>query len=104
MVKKEKGIKDSSINTDELKENLVQPSKWTRILLVIVFCVVYYWAALLLCLFAVLQFLFHLFTNEPNKNLTKVGVGFRNYMVQIINYVTYQTAEKPFPFSSFPKK
>ena len=104
MVKKEKGINDSSIDTDELKENVVQQSKWIRILIVIVFCVVYYWAALLLCLFAVLQFLFHLVTNEPNKNLSKVGMGFRRYMVQIINYVTYQTEEKPFPFSNFPKK
>ena len=103
MIKKVQEMKES-IDTEELKENVVQSSKWIRILFVIVFYFVYSWAALLLGLFAVLQFLFHLFTNEPNKNLTKVGVGFRNYMVQIINYVTYQTAEKPFPFSSFPKK
>ena len=103
MIKKVQEMKES-IDTEELKENVVQSSKWIRILFVIVFFFVYSWAALLLGLFAVLQFLFHLFTNEPNKNLTKVGVGFRNYMVQIINYVTYQTAEKPFPFSSFPKK
>jgi hypothetical protein len=103
MVKKVQEMKES-MDTEELKENVVQSSKWIRILFVIAFYFVYYLAALLLGLFAVLQFLFHLFTNEPNKNLTKVGVGFRNYMVQIINYVTYQTTEKPFPFSSFPKK
>jgi hypothetical protein len=103
MVNKNQEV-DETIDTDELKENLVQQSKWLRILLVIVFSFVYAWSELLLWLLAVLQFLFHLFTNEPNKNLTKVGVGFRNYMVQIINYVTYQTAEKPFPFSTFPKK
>ncbi|MDG2060386.1 MAG: DUF4389 domain-containing protein [SAR86 cluster bacterium] len=95
---------NESIDTEELKENVVQGGKWIRILLVVLFCIVYTWAELLLWLLAVLQFLFHLFTNEPNKNLTKVGVGFRSYMVQIINYVTYQTSEKPFPFSTFPKK
>ena len=103
MVKKVQEMKES-IDTEELKENVVRSSKWIRVLLVIVYCFVFSWAAFFLGLCAGLQFLFHLFTNEPNKNLTKVGVGFRNYMVQIINYVTYQTAEKPFTFSSFPKK
>ena len=103
MVKKVQEMKES-IDTEELKENVVRSSKWIRVLLVIVFCFVFSWVAFFLGLCAGLQFLFHLFTNEPNKNLTKVGVGFRNYMVQIINYVTYQTTEKPFPFSSFPKK
>ena len=45
MVKKVQEIKES-IDTEELKENVVQSSKWIRILLVIVFCVVYYYVCL----------------------------------------------------------
>ena len=44
MVKKVQEMKES-IDTEELKENVVKSSKWIRVLLVIVFCFVFSWAA-----------------------------------------------------------
>ena len=49
-----------------------------------------------------MQFLFVLITDKRSENISKVSLGFRNYMVQILDYLTYHTGEKPFPFSEFP--
>ena len=93
---------EEHINTGEIKENVFKQGKWLRLLYVLLFLFIYTWAYLVLWLVAILQFLFNLFTTSPNLNLSKLGAGFRVYMVQIINFVTYQEQEKPFPFSDFP--
>lgn len=98
-----KAKEDVSINTEELKENLAKLSKWLRLLWIVAFSFVYYVAIGILLLIIVTQFLFSLFTNSPNENIFKVSNGFRNYMVQILDFITYQSDEKPFPFSEFPK-
>ena len=98
----EEHIKEEHINTEEIKENVFKQGKWLRLLYVLLFLFIYTWAYLVLWLVAILQFLFNLLTNSPNLNLSKLGAGFRVYMVQIINFVTYQEQEKPFPFSDFP--
>ena len=51
---------------------------------------------------AKLQFLFVLITDKRSENISQVSLGFRNYMVQILDYLTYHSGEKPFPFSDFP--
>ena len=94
---------DISINTEELKENLAKQSKWLRLLWMVAFSFIYYVAIGILWLIVVTQFLFSLFTNNPNENILKLSNGFRNYMVQILDFITYQSDEKPFPFSDFPK-
>ena len=98
-----KAEEDVSINTEELKENLAKQSKWLRLLWMVAFSFVYYVAIGILWLIVVTQFLFSLFTNSPNENILKLSNGFRNYMVQILDFITYQSDEKPFPFSDFPK-
>jgi hypothetical protein len=69
----------------------------------VAFSFVYYVAIGILWLIVVTQFLFSLFTNSPNENILKLSNGFRNYMVQILDFITYQSDDKPFPFSDFPK-
>ena len=100
---KNKAKEDVSINTEELKENLAKQSKWLRLLWMVAFSFIYYVAIGILWLIVVTQFLFSLFTNNPNENILKLSNGFRNYMVQILDFITYQSDEKPFPFSDFPK-
>ena len=100
---KNKVEEDISINTEELKENLAKQSKWLRLLWMVAFSFIYYVAIGILWLIVVTQFLFSLFTNNPNENILKLSNGFRNYMVQILDLITYQSDEKPFPFSDFPK-
>ena len=78
-------------------------TKHVLMLWMVAFSFIYYVAIGILWLIVVTQFLFSLFTNNPNENILKLSNGFRNYMVQILDFITYQSDEKPFPFSDFPK-
>jgi len=95
--------KEETINTEDLKENLSKQSNWLRLLWTVGFSFIYYIAIPVLWLIVATQFLFVLFTNHPNQNILKLSQGFKNYMVQILDYITYQVDEKPFPFNEFPK-
>ena len=99
-----KKFEEEKINTEELKVNVFKQGKWLRILWIALFLFIYTYASLVLYVIAVLQFLFNLFTDNPNKSLSELAALFRDWMVQIINFVTYQETDKPYPFSEFPKK
>ena len=99
-----KKFEEDKIDTEELRENVFNQGKWLRLLWVALFLFIYSWAAIVLYIIAVLQFLFNLFTDNPNSSLSELATVFRKWMVQIINFVTYQEKNKPYPFSEFPKK
>lgn len=46
----------------------------------------------------VIQFFTVLFTGDPNEGLKKFGAQLATYSMQIINYLTFNTDERPFPF------
>jgi len=91
------------IDSEEWKDNFLKQGKWLRLLFMVAFSFVYYAAMTVLWVIVFLQFLFVLFTDKRSENISKVSIGFRNYMVQILDYLNYQTGDKPFPFSDFPK-
>ena len=93
---------DGSIDTESLKENFVQQGKWLRLLWMMGFSFIYSISLWVLWLIVTVQFLFVLLTNNPNKNILRASSGFRNYMVQILDFITYRSEDKPFPFSDFP--
>ena len=93
---------DDSMGTESLKENFVQQGKWLRLLWMIGFSFIYSISLWVLWLIVTVQFLFVLLTNNPNKNILRASSGFRNYMVQILDFITYRSEDKPFPFSDFP--
>ena len=90
------------IDSEEWKDNFLKQGKWIRLFWMLAFSFVYYISMTVLWLIVFLQFLFVLITDKRSENISKVSIGFRNYMVQIINYLTYHTGDKPFPFSEFP--
>ena len=93
---------DDSMDTESLKENFVQQGKWLRLLWMMGFSFIYSISLWVLWLIVTVQFLFVLLTNNPNKNILRASSGFRNYMVQILDFITYRSEDKPFPFSDFP--
>ena len=93
---------DDSIDTESLKENFVQQGKWLRLLWMMGFSFIYSISLWVIWLIVTVQFLFVLLTNNPNKNILRASSGFRNYMVQILDFITYRSEDKPFPFSDFP--
>ena len=57
----------------------------------------------LLCFIVFVQFLFDLISGEPNNRLCQFSSVFKDYIAEVVAFVTYQSDTKPFPFSDWPK-
>ena len=57
----------------------------------------------LLCFIVFVQFLFDLISGEPNNRLCQFSSEFKDYIAEVVAFVTYQSDTKPFPFSDRPK-
>lgn len=88
--------------SDDIVENLKQPSQWFRVAFMVVFAVVLYVVALVLTLLTVAQIIFSLFTGSDNENLRALGRDLSTYVHQILAFLTYNSDSKPFPFATYP--
>lgn len=88
---------------DNIIDNLKQSSVWVRIILMVAFAVVLYPVFLVLLVLMIAQMLFVIITGESNANLRSLGVALSAYVFQIVQFMSYVTDVKPFPFSDFPK-
>ena len=88
---------------DNIIDNLKQSSVWVRIILMVAFAVVLYPVFLVLLVLMIAQMLFVIITGESNANLRSLGVVLSAYVFQIVQFMSYVTDTKPFPFSDFPK-
>ena len=87
---------------DDLVENIRELSGWVRVLFVIFFIVVLHLIiGPLIVLLALAQGLFLVFTTKPNENLAGFGALLVTYVSQILNFVTFNSESRPFPFSDF---
>jgi len=83
--------------------SLKDPSKWKRLLFMVLFMVInYYFIPFLVVLIATCQFLVVLFTNRKNESLLTLGQGLSRYVYNIISFLTYNSEERPFPFTGWP--
>ena len=98
-----KKFEEEKIDTEELKENVFNQGKWLRLLWIVLFSLIFWFSWVVLYILGILQFLFNLFSDSPNSSLSELAALFREWMVQIINFVTYQEKDKPYPFSELPK-
>ncbi len=87
---------------DVLPEKVKHPSTWITAGLVVFYLFLLGFLDFVLWIIAGAQFLFTLFSKEPNLHLSVFSIKLRNYIIQIIDFVTYSTKERPFPFNPFP--
>ena len=76
---------------------------WVRALLMLLMCAAFQLAAWLLVLTALVQLVFAVFNDEPNRRLQRFGSGVGLYLTQIASFVTFATEVTPFPFSDWPE-
>jgi len=81
-------------------EHLQDTETWKRGFFMIVFVV----KEVLVFGIVVFQFFSRLFTGELNPRLVAFAPGLSRYIYEILNYVTYESDEKPFPFSDWPTR
>ena len=85
-----------------LKENATNATVWMRGLYIIVFGVILYFVFALVWLLVIFQFLTKLLTGELNQQLRRFAAPLSRYVSQILDYITFQSDERPFPFSPWP--
>lgn len=88
--------------SDDIVENLKQPSQWFRIAFMVAMAIILYVVSLVLMVLTVAQALFSIFTGSDNENLRSLGKDLITYVHQILEFLTYNSDVKPFPFSPYP--
>jgi len=87
----------------ELKQHLSAQETWVRGLYILLFAVILAITRVVLWAVVVLQFLLVLFTGEPHARLQSFGASLAAFIYQAVVYVTFNSEERPFPFSAWPE-
>lgn len=85
------------------QNNIKSESFWLRSLFMVLFFIVYRIMDILVLLVALSQWIYVLLTGDANTSLSRFAGGLAAYVAQIIQYLSYKTEEKPFPFSDWPQ-
>jgi hypothetical protein len=88
---------------DQLKENISKSSTWVRGAYMVLFVIIFHVIEVVVTAVILIQFGFLLFTASSNENLRELGKRLGFYLSQIVNFLTYATEEKPYPFGPWPK-
>jgi hypothetical protein len=87
---------------DPSPENPSRRETWIRLLFVILFAFIYGVAEVVLFALIVLQFGFKLITGNRNESLLQFSAGLNRFFYQILQFITFNSDNKPFPFSNWP--
>ncbi len=86
----------------DVKENIKARETWLRGLHIVIFAVIYSIAEIVVAAVVLFQFLSTLFTGRKNDRLLEFGDNLSNFIYQILEYLTFNTDHKPFPFDEWP--
>lgn len=86
----------------DIKENVKNTDVWLRGLFIVIFGAILYFAFILVWLLVVFQFFSKLLTGNVNLQLAGFSTGLVRYISQVLGYITFQSDERPFPFSPWP--
>jgi hypothetical protein len=86
----------------DVKENVKNVDTWLRGLFIIIYGIVFYVLFWIIWLVVIFQFIMKVITGGLNENVMNFSGGLTRYAYQILNYVTFQSEERPWPFSPWP--
>jgi hypothetical protein len=89
---------------NNLKEKLLVKNKWLRGMFMLFFVLIKYFVSWLICLIAFFQFIVDLIVGNPNEKLLEFTKHLNTYLLQIANFLTFNSEIKPFPFTEWPGK
>ena len=87
---------------ENTRENLVRRDIWIRALYMLLFAIVYSIAEAIIVLLAIFQFVALLITGQVNELLLRFGKNLSVFMFDILEFQTFNSEIKPFPFSPWP--
>ena len=86
---------------DNIKESLKDNSTWMRVLYMAIFVIIFNIVELLIAALVIFQVLVLLFTGEKNRRLLGFGSTLSLYVYRILQFLTFNSEEKPFPFADW---
>ena len=86
---------------NELQE-ATKKSDWYRLPYMILFAILFNISEFVIYVIMIIQFLLKLMTGEGNDRLFILGRNIARYVAQLVEYLTFVSEEKPYPFSSWP--
>lgn len=84
------------------KDNLANRNIWVRGLYMLFYVIAYAVAETIVALTAIFQFVHALFTGRVNQPLQAFSANLSVYILQILEYVTFNSEFQPFPFADWP--
>ena len=87
-------------DSGQIEQNLKRRTTWIRLLFMAVFVAIYALTRIVFGAVVVFQFLWVLFTAETNKQMTELGQSLATYTYQIMRFLSFNSEDKPFPFSA----
>lgn len=91
------------MSNEELKQNLTSSNQWMRLLYMVLFAVLLEIAGFVMLAVVIAQFLFAIVSGGANDNLRRLGDQIASYIYQTLQFLIYNSEEKPFPFSEWPE-
>lgn len=87
--------------SEQINENLKKIDTWKRIIFMLIYAAIDSMVKLLLWLVILLQVGAVLFTGATNPNILDFGRNLSTYHYHILLFLTFNTEQLPFPFSSW---
>lgn len=91
------------MDNEQIKSNITSPEHWLRLLFMLLFAVILYVAGIVMVFLVAVQFLFALITGRDNTNLRQMGDSLSRFIYDALQFLTYNSQEKPFPFAEWPE-
>ncbi len=89
---------------DAFKDNVTSSSTWNRALYMLLFAIIFNICEAILALIVIFQFVLKVITGDINDRIKGFSKSLGRYIWQMIEFLTFQTEEKPFPFSEWPEQ
>ncbi len=87
---------------EQMKSRLTSKDVWLRALYMIFFAIAWGLSEVLLVFSVIFQFFTVLITGSANLPLLRFGQNLSRYHYQIARFVSFNTEDRPFPFSDWP--
>ena len=89
---------------DELKNKMANPGHWMRLLLmVLMYIILFSLVQFIVTISLLIQWVLVLFSGEPNARLKHFTKGLNRYAYQIMEFLNFNSEERPFPLSDWPE-
>jgi len=88
--------------TEEIKEHVKDAGIWKRLLIMILFAILYSAAEIVIGVVVLFQFLTVLITGARNDKVLSFGAQLSSYAYQVFSYLTFNSEYQPYPMGDWP--